>query len=101
MSFDKVKAMRNAERFLAQGKIRAAISEYKSIIESDPTDYNTMNMLGDLYVKASDEIEAVNCFTQVAEHYSKHGFSQKAIAIYNKISRLKPDSLEVSFVEMP
>lgn len=96
MSFDKVKAMRNAERFLAQGKIRAAISEYKSIIESDPTDYNTMNMLGDLYVKASEETEAINCFTQVAEHYSKHGFSQKAIAIYNKISRLKPDSLEVS-----
>lgn len=96
MSFDKVKAMRNAERFLAQGKIRAAISEYKHIIESDPTDYNTMNMLGDLYAKATEVNEAVNCFTQVAEHYSKQGFSQKAIAIYNKISRLKPDSLEVS-----
>lgn len=96
MSFDKVKAMRNAERFLSQGKIRAAISEYKHIIESDPTDYNTLNMLGDMYIKATEETEAVNCFTQVAEHYSKQGFSQKAIAIYNKISRLKPDSLEVS-----
>ncbi|MBX7174340.1 MAG: tetratricopeptide repeat protein [Pyrinomonadaceae bacterium] len=96
MSFDKVKAMRNAERFLAQGKIRAAISEYKSIIESDPADYNTMNILGDLFAKASDENEAIKCFNQVAEHYTKQGFSQKAIAIYNKISRLKPDSLEVS-----
>ena len=96
MSFDKVKAMRSAERFLAQGKIRAAISEYKSIIESDPSDYNTMNILGDLFAKASDENEAIKCFNQVAEHYTKQGFSQKAIAIYNKISRLKPDSLEVS-----
>jgi tetratricopeptide (TPR) repeat protein len=96
MSFDKVKAMRNAERFLAQGKLRAAISEYKRVIESDKTDYNTLNMLGDLYVKASEPDEAVNCFTQVAEHYGKQGFAQKAIAIYNKISRLKPDSIEVT-----
>lgn len=96
MSFDKVKAMRNAERFLAQGKIRAAINEYKRVVEADKTDYGTLNMLGDLYVKASDSDEAVHCFTQVAEHYSKQGFAQKAIAIYNKISRLKPDSIEVS-----
>lgn len=96
MSFDKVKAMRNAERFLAQGKLRAAISEYKRVIEFDKTDFNTLNMLGDLYAKASDPDEAVNCFTQVAEHYGKQGFAQKAIAIYNKISRLKPESIEVS-----
>jgi tetratricopeptide (TPR) repeat protein len=96
MSFDKAKAMRNAERFLAQGKIRAAINEYQRVIESDRTDFSTLNMLGDLYAKASEPDEAVACFTQVAEHYSKQGFSQKAIAIYNKISRLKPDSIEVS-----
>jgi hypothetical protein len=35
MTFDKVKAMKNAERFLAQGKIRAAISEYKRVVEAD------------------------------------------------------------------
>jgi tetratricopeptide (TPR) repeat protein len=96
MSFDKVKAMRNAERFLAQSKIRAAINEYKRVIEHDPKDFSTLNMLGDLYAKSSEENEAVKCFTQVAEHYSKQGFAQKAIAIYNKISRLTPDSLEVS-----
>lgn len=96
MSFDKVKAMRDAERFLAQGKLRAAISEYKRIVEADKTDFNTLNMLGDLYVKATETDEAVKCFTQVAEYYSKQGFAQKAIAIYNKISRLKPDLIEVS-----
>jgi tetratricopeptide (TPR) repeat protein len=96
MSFDKVKAMRNAERFLAQGKIRAAIGEYKQVIDSDHNDYSTLNILGDLYAKASEPDEAIRCFTHVAEHYSKQGFAQKAIAIYNKISRLKPDSLEVS-----
>lgn len=96
MSFDKAKAMRNAERFLAQGKIRAAINEYQRVVETDKNDYSTLNMLGDLLAKASEPDEAVACFTQVAEHYSKQGFAQKAIAIYNKISRLKPDSIEVS-----
>ncbi len=96
MSFDKVKAMRTAERFLSQGKIRAAISEYKRIVENDPKDYSTLNIMGDLYVKSGEADDAVICYTKVAEHYSKQGFAQKAIAIFNKISRLQPNSLEVS-----
>lgn len=96
MSFDKTKAMRNAEKYLSQGKIRAAISEYKLIVENDPKDFSTLNMLGDLHVKNSEKKEAVMCFTRVAEHYAKQGFAQKAIAIYNKIAKLQPDSLEVS-----
>ena len=96
MSFDKLKAMRSAERFLAQGKIRAAISEYKLVAENDPRDFTTLNMLGDLYAKNSEEREAIGCFKKVAEHYGKQGFAQKAIAVYNKISRLQPGSLEVA-----
>ena len=96
MSFDKSKAMRNAERHVAQGKIRAAISEYKSVVEHDPRDIATLNMLGDLYAKNSEKGDAVNCYFQVAEHYSNQGFAQKAIAVYNKISRIRPDSIEVS-----
>jgi hypothetical protein len=77
MSFDKIKVMRNAERYLAQGKIRAAISEYKRVVESDPKDFSTLNILGDLYLKNSEEKEAVGCFTQVAEHYNSKGFLKK------------------------
>jgi tetratricopeptide (TPR) repeat protein len=96
MSFDKTKAMRNAERFLTQGKIRAAIGEYKRIVENDPKDFSTLNILGDLYVKSSERQKAVGCFTKVAEHYSTQGFAHKAIAIYNKLSRINPDSIEIS-----
>lgn len=96
MSFDKIKAMRNAERFLSQGKIRAAISEYQRVVENDPKDFSTLNILGDLYVKNSEKKEAVGCFTRVAEHYNRQGFAQKAIAVYNKISRIEPNSLEIS-----
>ena len=96
MSFDKAKAMRNAERFVAQGKIGAAIGEYRSVVDNDPRDIATLNMLGDLYAKSAEKKEAVACFMQVAEHYGTQGFSQKAIAVYNKIARIQPDSIEVS-----
>jgi tetratricopeptide (TPR) repeat protein len=96
MSFDKTKAMRNAERYVAQGKIRSAIAEYRSVVENDPRDIATLNMLGDLYAKSSDKREAVDCYLQVADHYNTQGFAQKAIAIYNKVSRIQPESIEVS-----
>ncbi len=96
MNFDKSKAMRNAERYVAQGKIRSAIAEYKGVVENDPRDIATLNMLGDLYAKTSEKRDAVDCYLQVADHYKTQGFAQKAIAVYNKISRIQPDSIEVS-----
>jgi len=96
MSFDKTKAMRNAEKHVAQGKIRLAINEYQAVVAHDPRDITTMNMLGDLHAKTSDRRQAVECYMKVAEHYATQGFAQKAIAIYNKVARLQPDSIEVS-----
>ena len=49
MVFDKTKAMRNAERYVAQGKIQSAIAEYKQVVANDPKDFGTLNMLGDMY----------------------------------------------------
>jgi len=96
MAFDKIKAMRNAEKFLAQGKIKAAIGEYKQVVDNDPKDFGTMNLLGDLYSKAEDTNSALRYYETVAEHYGKQGFNQKAIAVYNKISRIQPNSARVS-----
>ena len=79
MNFDKTKAMRSAERYVSQGKIRAAITEYRSVVDNDPRDIATLNMLGDLYAKNSDKRDAVQCYFQVADHYNAQGFAQKAI----------------------
>ncbi len=49
MAFDKTKVVRAAEKYLAQGKIPAAIKEYRAIVEHDPTDFTALNMLGDLH----------------------------------------------------
>jgi len=96
MSFDKVQAMRNAERHVSQGKIRAAIDEYRQVVDHDPKDIGTLNMLGDLYTKDSNKPQAIACYKKVADHYNKQGYSQKAIAVYKKIAKLDPDSLETS-----
>jgi tetratricopeptide (TPR) repeat protein len=96
MVFDKTKAMRNAERYLAQGKIQNAIGEYKQVVANDPKDFGTLNMLGDLHTKNSETAQAVRCYTSVAKHYAKQGFAQKAIAIYNKISKIQPNSIEIT-----
>ncbi len=95
MSFDKGKTMRSAERYLAQGKIHSAISEYEQVVRHDPKDFNTLNMLGDLHIKNSAANKAIEYYTKVAEHYGNLGFAKKAIAIYNKVLRLQPNSVEV------
>jgi tetratricopeptide (TPR) repeat protein len=96
MGFDKAKVLRAAEKFLAQGKLSAAIAEYRQIVENDADDFMALNVLGDLYARASQKDEAVACFTRIADHYREQGFSLKAVAMYKKVERLQPGSTEVA-----
>src|SRR5829696_5091850 len=89
MAFDKAKVLKAAEKSLSQGMINAAIKEYRQIVENDSDDLTTLNMLGDLYVRAGKKDEAVSCFERIAEHYSVQEFNLKAIAMYKKIERLR------------
>ena len=90
MVFEKAKVLKAAEKFLSQGKINAAIKEYRQIVENDEDDLTTLNMLGDLCVREGQNEEAISCFSRIAEHYSQQEFNLKAIAMYKKIERLQP-----------
>jgi tetratricopeptide (TPR) repeat protein len=90
MAFEKAKVIKAAEKFLSQGKINAAIKEYRLIIKNDDSDLTTLNMLGDLLARAGEKEEAVTCFLRIAEHYREQEFRLKAIAMYRKIDKLKP-----------
>ncbi|HEV7373441.1 MAG TPA: tetratricopeptide repeat protein [Pyrinomonadaceae bacterium] len=96
MAFDKAKVVRAAEKYLAQGKIPAAIKEYRQIVENDKDDFTALNMLGDLYARQDNKQEAAQCFIRIAEHYREEGFQSKAIAMYKKIDRLNPRSPEIA-----
>lgn len=96
MAFDKVKTLRAAEKYLELGKIPAAIKEYCKIVESEPEDFTTLNMLGDLYARIGDKAAAISCFRHIAEHYRAQDFVLKAIAMYKKIDRLQPHDTEIA-----
>ena len=97
MAFEKAKVLKAAEKFLSQGKINAAIKEYRQIVDNDADDLTTLNMLGDLYVRSGKKEEAVSCFDRIAEHYSTQEFNLKAIAMYKKIERLRPRDPLIAF----
>ncbi|MGH9903338.1 MAG: tetratricopeptide repeat protein, partial [Pyrinomonadaceae bacterium] len=88
--------MRAAEKYLAQGKIPAAIQEYQRIVENDTADFTALNTLGDLFARVDRKHEAVACFKRVAEHYREQGFSLKAIAMFKKVMRFNPGAPEVA-----
>lgn len=87
MGFDKAKSVRAAEKYLASGKIPAAIQEYERIVGFDPTDFNALNTLGDLYARVQNKADAIACFRRVAEHYREQGFTLKAVAMLKKLTR--------------
>jgi tetratricopeptide (TPR) repeat protein len=96
MAFEKAKVLKAAEKFLSQGKINAAIKEYRQIIEHDAQDLTAVNMLGDLLARAGQKDEAISCFSRIAEHYREQEFRLKAIAMYKKIEKLKPRDLDTA-----
>ena len=97
MAFDKAKVLKAAEKFLSQGKINAAIKEYRQIVDNDPDDLTTLNMLGDLYVRSNKKEDAIRCFERIAEHYSTQEFNLKAIAMYKKIERLRAHDPAIAY----
>ncbi|MEW6208917.1 MAG: tetratricopeptide repeat protein [Acidobacteriota bacterium] len=96
MSINKSKVLRTAEKYALQGKIPAAIDEYKKVVTADPTDLTTINTLGDLYVRAGRIQEAISNFSRIAESYRESGFILKAIAMLKKISKLDPTNIETA-----
>jgi pilus assembly protein FimV len=91
--FNKQKALSAAEKYVQQGKIQNAISEYEKVIKADPKDLTVTNTIGDLYSRLGEADKATDCFKTVGDAYANQGFTVKAIAMYKKISKLKP-SLE-------
>ena len=95
MAVQRDKVIASAEKLVAKGKIEPAIKEYERLLEDNPNDVNTLNRIGDLWVRINRNDEAVKVFTKIADHYSKDGFFLKAIAIYKKINKLDPSKLDV------
>jgi tetratricopeptide (TPR) repeat protein len=88
--FNKQKVLANAEKYVQQGKLQNAISEYEKVLKNDPKDLTVTNTVGDLYSRSGDSDKATECFKSVGDAYASQGFTVKAIAMYKKICKLKP-----------
>jgi tetratricopeptide (TPR) repeat protein len=88
--FNKQKVLSAAEKFVQQGKLTNAISEYEKILKHDTKDLTVMNTIGDLHARLGESDKAVQCFKNVGDAYATQGFTVKAIAMYKKLSKLKP-----------
>ena len=91
MPFDREGTLRNAEKLLRQGKLDLAVAEYRKVIEDQPSDWNTANTVGDLYFRAGQLDKAIAQYNDIAAHLANEGFFPKAVALYKKILKIKPD----------
>src|ERR1035437_1681216 len=95
MAFHKAKALQEAEKCLAQGKVSQAIKLYLNILEHDTSDVSLYNTVGDLCIRDRNVTEGLRQFHKLAEAYVQQGFNVKAIAIYKKISKIEANSVDV------
>jgi tetratricopeptide (TPR) repeat protein len=95
LAIDRAEALKKAEKLLRQGKLELAIAEYARMIDEQPRDWNTRNMVGDLYVRANQPDKAVAQYTLIADHLYAEGFFSKASALYKKILKIRPDEESV------
>jgi len=91
VSLDRAATARQAEKLLRQGKLDQAIAEYVRMVDDQPRDWNTANLLGDLYVRAGQIDPAIAQFSRMADALGSEGFLPKAAALYKKILKLRPN----------
>ena len=95
MALSKARALQDAEKSVAQGKIGQAIKLYLEILEHDTSDVSLYNTVGDLCIRDRNITEGLRQFHRLAEAFVQQGFNVKAIAIYRKISKIDPNSVDV------
>jgi tetratricopeptide (TPR) repeat protein len=91
VALDRDATIKQAEKLLRQGRLDGAIAEYVRLVQDQPGDWNTVNALGDLYVRAGDRERAVAQFAAAADGLLAAGFLPKASALYKKALKVSPD----------
>jgi tetratricopeptide (TPR) repeat protein len=91
VAIDRDAILKQADKLLRQGKLDGAISAYVRLVEDQPQDWNSINVLGDLYVRAGKNDKAIEQFIRIADHQFSEGFFPKSAALYKKALKLQPD----------
>lgn len=95
MAIDRAKITKQAENYMAQGRLDRAIEEYLKLIEDKSDDYNLMNRVGDAYLQAGHTSEALEMFKRAGQGFERGGFNAKASAVFKKAHRAVPEDLDI------
>ncbi|MFY9572910.1 MAG: tetratricopeptide repeat protein, partial [Blastocatellia bacterium] len=92
---DKSQVLEAARRYVLQDRLQAAIETYQKIIEADPSDLDTMTILGDLYANMGCVTDAVSQFKTVVDCHLEGGSTRKAIGVLDKILTVDPANIDI------
>ena len=95
MAVKRDKVLKDAEKLVQKGKLEQAIKEYEKVLKKFPDDTTIINRVGDLYGRVGQLKPAIELYEEIAEHFTRDGFTTKAIAILKKIQRLDPQRLDI------
>lgn len=93
---EKAKTIELAEKHVKKGKLREAIAEYNKLLDGSAQDIHIRNIIGDLYLKSNQKSKGAEEFLNIAKYYDERGLSSQSIAVYKKISKLKPGDTEIA-----
>ncbi|WP_005033174.1 tetratricopeptide repeat protein [Holophaga foetida] len=96
MAIDRNKITKQAENFLASGRIERAIEEFLKLVDDRPDDFNMVNRVGDAYLQAGCVPEAIEMFKKAGIGFERGGFQAKASAVLKKAHRTAPGDVDVA-----
>ncbi len=96
MAIDRSKIQKQAESFVASGRLDRAIDEFLKLLDDKPNDLMMMNRIGDLYLQAGRTRDAIDMFKRAGIGYERDGFVPKAAAVFKKARRAAPDDADVA-----
>lgn len=77
------------------GRVAEAISTLREASRRDPDNAPLIDLLGDLLVRTSDLSAAIDHYRRAADAYERDGHFNKAVAVWRKVLRVRPDLLDV------
>jgi len=96
MAIDRAKIQKQAETFMASGKIDRAIDEFRKLLEDKPDDFNLMNRVGDAYLQIGRMPDALDMFKRAGQGFEHSGFTNMAAAVFRKAHRATPEDGDVA-----
>ncbi|MCI0410941.1 MAG: hypothetical protein L0191_20660, partial [Acidobacteria bacterium] len=94
-SYDRFAILAAAEKARARGKVRKAITEYRKVLEVDPSDHETHAKMAPLLAERRQLAEAWKSFVVAGEGYTRDMHEDKALGVYTQAARYLPRQLEV------